>query len=114
MRTHPVLGANLMAPVPLMQGHGLGVIRSHHERWDGSGYPDMLRGDEIPLGARIFTVADSLDAMTSERPYRHAFSWEQTTAEIGAQSGRQFDPDVVDAFRAVEPKLRAMREKFAA
>ena len=114
MRTHPVLGAQLMAPVPLLEGHGLGVIRSHHERWDGSGYPDMLSRDEIPLGARIFAVADALDAMTSERPYRHAFSWEQSSAEIVAQSGRQFDPEVVDAFRAVEPKLRKLREKFAA
>jgi cyclic di-GMP phosphodiesterase len=114
MRTHPVLGAHLMAPVPLLQGHGLEVIRSHHERWDGSGYPDMLRRDEIPLGARIFSVADSLDAMTSERPYRHAYSWEESSAEIVAQSGRQFDPEVVVAFRAVEPKLRKLREKFAA
>jgi ribonuclease P protein subunit RPR2 len=114
MRTHPALGAQLMSPVPLLKGRGLGVIRSHHERWDGSGYPDMLSRDEIPLGARIFAVADALDAMTSERPYRHAFSWEQSSAEIIAQSGRQFDPEVVVAFRAVEPKLRKLREKFAA
>ena len=114
MRTHPVLGAQLMAPVPLLEGHGLGVIRSHHERWDGSGYPDLLRGDDIPVGARIFAVADALDAMTSERPYRKAFSWEATVREITAQAGRQFDPEVIGAFRAVEPKLRKLREKFAA
>jgi len=113
MRTHPVLGAQLMAEVPLLKGQGISVIRSHHERWDGSGYPDVLRGDQIPLGGRIFAVADTLDAMTSERPYRRAYAWDTAAAEIQAQSGRQFDPDVVDAFRAVEPKLRAMREAFA-
>lgn len=114
MRTHPVIGAQLMAHVPLLEGHGLGVIRSHHERWDGSGYPDMLRGDEIPLGGRIFAVADTLDAMTSERPYRRSFSWDESAAEILAQAGKQFDPDVVDAFRMVEPRLRELQERFAA
>ena len=106
MRTHTLLGAQLLAEVPLLQGEGLGVIRSHHERWDGSGYPDLLGGDEIPLGGRIFAVADALDAMTSDRPYRTAFRWETAAEEIRVQAGRQFDPDVVDAFRSVEPKLR--------
>ena len=90
------------------------MIRSHHERWDGSGYPDLLRRDEIPLGARIFAVADALDAMTSDRPYRHAHSWETAADEILTQSGRQFDPEVVDAFRSVEPKLRRIQAELAA
>ena len=90
------------------------MIRSHHERWDGSGYPDMLSRDEIPIGARIFAVADALDAMTSERPYRHAHSWEASAAEIVAESGRQFDPEVVAAFRSVEATLRKLRQKLAA
>jgi diguanylate cyclase (GGDEF)-like protein len=106
MRTHTVLGAQLLSEVPLLQGEGLGVIRSHHERWDGSGYPDLIGEDEIPLGGRIFAVADALDAMTSDRPYRAAFEWGQAVDEIALQSGRQFDPDVVRAFRSAEPKLR--------
>jgi cyclic di-GMP phosphodiesterase len=114
MRTHTLLGAQLLADVPLLQGEGLSVIRSHHERWDGSGYPDLLGADEIPLGGRIFAVADSLDAMTSDRPYRAAYPWETAVAEIHIQSGRQFDPDVVDAFRSVEPKLRRIHRKLVA
>ena len=97
-----------MAPVPLLQGQGLEVIRSHHERWDGSGYPDVLGRDEIPLGGRIFAVADTLDAMTSDRPYRHARPWETAPPRTApGQAGRQFDPDVVEAFRGREPDLRA-------
>jgi len=114
MRTHTLLGAQLLAEVPLLQGEGLGVIRSHHERWDGSGYPDQLSGDEIPLGGRIFAVADALDAMTSDRPYREAFRWDTAVAEIFVQSGRQFDPGVVDAFRGVEPKLRRIHQELVA
>ena len=114
MRSHTVLGAQLLAQVPLLQGEGLGVIRSHHERWDGSGYPDLIGGEEIPLGGRIFAVADTLDAMTSDRPYRDAYPWEVAVAEITAQSGRQFDPAVVEAFRRIEPRLRRLRERLAA
>jgi cyclic di-GMP phosphodiesterase len=114
MRTHTVLGAQLLSEVPLLKGQGLGVIRSHHERWDGSGYPDLIGGEEIPLGGRIFAVADTLDAMTSDRPYRDAYPWELAVKEIVSHSGRQFDPEVVDAFRAVETKLRGMREEMAA
>jgi cyclic di-GMP phosphodiesterase len=112
MRSHAALGAQLLAHVPVLHGNGLAVIRSHHERWDGSGYPDLLRGDEIPLGGRVFSVADALDAMTSDRPYRNAFSWEHAANEIVAQSGRQFDPDVVSAFREAEPMLRELREEL--
>ena len=114
MRTHAVLGAQLLSEVPLLQGEGLGVIRSHHERWDGSGYPDLLGEDEIPLGGRIFAVADTLDAMTSERPYRAAFEWGQAVDEIVLQSGRQFDPKVVGAFRSAEPKLRRIHQELVA
>ena len=112
MRRHTVLGTQLLSQVPLLQGEGLSVIRSHHERWDGSGYPDLLGGDEIPLGGRIFAVADALDAMTSDRPYRDAYSWDLAVTEIVDQAGRQFDPTVVEAFRAVEPNLRSLREQL--
>ncbi len=114
MRSHTLLGAQLLGEVPLLRGQGLAVIRSHHERWDGSGYPDLLEQTEIPLGGRIFAVADTLDAMTSDRPYRDAYPWETATNEIVSQSGHQFDPDVVDAFRGVEPKLRRIREELVA
>ena len=80
MRTHAQLGAQLLSEVPLLQGLGIGVIRSHHERWDGSGYPDLLGGSAIPIGGRIFAVADTLDAMTSDRPYREAFEWNVASA----------------------------------
>lgn len=112
MRTHTILGAQLLSEVPLLQGEGLDVIRSHHERWDGSGYPDLKGKAEIPLGGRIFAVADALDAMTSDRPYRAAFPWQAAVEEIVAQSGRQFDPDVVEAFRTAEPKLRRTHQEL--
>ncbi|HZQ64399.1 MAG TPA: response regulator [Gaiellaceae bacterium] len=114
MRSHTVLGSQLLSQVPLLQGEGLGVIRSHHERWDGSGYPDMIGGEDIPLGARIFAVADALDAITSDRPYRDAYPWETAVGEIYAGSRRQFDPKVVDAFGDIEGRLRQLREKLAA
>jgi diguanylate cyclase (GGDEF)-like protein len=114
MRTHTVLGAQLLAEVPLLDGVGLGVIRSHHERWDGSGYPDLLGEDQIPLGGRIFAVADALDAMTSDRPYRAAVPWEKARDEIIGQAGRQFDPEVVTAFSTAEPKLRRIHSELVA
>jgi ribonuclease P protein subunit RPR2 len=110
MRSHAVLGAQLLADVPVLQGAGLAVIRSHHERWDGSGYPDLLGGEEIPLSARVFAVADALDAMTSDRPYRCAIPWDRAAEEIVGHSGRQFDPDVVSVFSDAEPALREIRE----
>jgi putative two-component system response regulator len=114
MRTHTILGAQLLAEVPLLEGEGLGVIRSHHERWDGSGYPDLRGKDEIPLGGRLFAVADALDAMTSDRPYRDARPWQAAVDEIVVQSGRQFDPEVVQAFRSVEPRLRRVHRELIA
>jgi response regulator RpfG family c-di-GMP phosphodiesterase len=114
METHTVLGEAMLSGVVFLKGEGLKIVRSHHERWDGRGYPDGLVGDEIPLGARIFAVADALDAMTSHRPYRRALSWSSARAEILDQRKRQFDPDVVDAFVTTEPKLREIRRELAA
>ena len=113
METHTVLGEQMLGGVAFLQGEGLRVVRSHHERWDGTGYPDGIGGTEIPLGARIFAVADALDAMTSDRPYRKAISWAAAGREILAQSKHQFDPGVVDAFTARERSLRAIRREFA-
>jgi response regulator RpfG family c-di-GMP phosphodiesterase len=114
METHTVLGEAMLSGVVFLKGEGLKIVRSHHERWDGRGYPDGLVRDEIPLGARIFAVADALDAMTSNRPYRRAMSWSAARAEILAQRKRQFDPDVVDSFVMVEPRLREIRRELAA
>jgi len=113
MRTHTVLGEQLLGDVDLLHGEGLRVVRCHHERWDGGGYPDGLVGREIPLAARIFALADALDAMTSDRPYRKARRWGDAAAEIRNERGRQFDPDVVDAFRGRELILRGIRRDLA-
>jgi len=114
METHTVLGEAMLSGVVFLKGEGLKIVRSHHERWDGRGYPDALVRDEIPLGARVFAVADALDAMTSHRPYRRALSWSAARTEILEQRKRQFDPDVVDAFVTVEPKLHEIRRELAA
>jgi putative two-component system response regulator len=114
METHTVLGEQVLGGVAFLHGEGLRVVRSHHERWDGQGYPDGLSGTEIPLSARIFAVADTLDAMTSDRPYRPAVTWAEASREILDQSTRQFDPDVVRAFVQREPTLRTIRRSFAA
>jgi response regulator RpfG family c-di-GMP phosphodiesterase len=113
METHTVLGEQMLGGVAVLQGEGLKVVRHHHERWDGEGYPDGLCGTDIPVGARIFAVADALDAMTSDRPYRRAMDWYAAGAEIIGQAKEQFDPYVVRAFRDAEPRLRAIHRRFA-
>jgi response regulator RpfG family c-di-GMP phosphodiesterase len=105
---HTLIGESLVAHVPLLQGEGIRVVRSHHERWDGRGYPDGLAGTEIPAAARVFAVADALDAMTDARPYRPARPWSDAADEILAARCAQFDPDAVDAFVACEDDLRAI------
>ena len=97
-----------------LDGEGLAVVRHHHERWDGQGYPDTLAEAAIPLGARIFAVADALDAITSRRPYRPARSWDEAIAEIDAGAGRQFDPTIVEAFRRHERSLRRLHHQLVA
>ncbi|MFL5952194.1 MAG: HD domain-containing phosphohydrolase [Gaiellaceae bacterium] len=113
VRLHPNIGAQILRDVALLQGAGLDVVLHHHERWDGAGYPHGLVGAGIPLSARIFAIADTLDAMTSDRPYRSAVSWDDAVGEIVAQRGRQFDPEIVDAFVADADGLRAVYEDFS-
>jgi response regulator RpfG family c-di-GMP phosphodiesterase len=108
VQQHPVIGAEMLAGITFLHGEGLKVIRSHHERWDGTGYPDGLAGTAIPRSARIFAVADAVDAMTGQRPYRDPATWEAATREITSQSGRQFDPDVVQAFVRENDALRRL------
>ncbi|HEX4518429.1 MAG TPA: HD domain-containing phosphohydrolase [Gaiellaceae bacterium] len=109
MQRHALVGEQLLSSLPLLQGEGLRVVRSHHERWDGAGYPDRLAGTEISPGARILAVVDALDAMTDQRPYREVVSWDAAIEELSRQSGAQFDPDVIDGLVACEPELRAIR-----
>ncbi|HEY2803780.1 MAG TPA: HD domain-containing phosphohydrolase [Actinomycetota bacterium] len=97
MREHPTIGAQIVAPIQFL-GDAVQVIRHHHERFDGTGYPSRMRGKEIPLAARVFAVADSYDAMTSDRPYRDAMPKERALEEISGGSGSQFDPEVVEVF----------------
>ena len=112
LETHTVLGEQMVGDAVLLRGQGARVVRSHHERWDGRGYPDGLGGENIPLGARVFSVADTLDAMTSDRPYRRAGTWEDAMTEIVGQAGAQFDPRVVDAFQGREEALRRVYYEF--
>jgi response regulator RpfG family c-di-GMP phosphodiesterase len=112
IETHPILGEQMVGQAALLRGNGARVVRSHHERWDGHGYPDNLRGEDIPLGARVFSVADALDAMTSDRPYRRAGSWDDAVSEIVQRAGTQFDPEVVACFREREEALRRIYYEF--
>jgi response regulator RpfG family c-di-GMP phosphodiesterase len=114
IETHTILGEQMVGEAALLRGPGAAVVRSHHERWDGRGYPDRLGGEEIPIGARIFSLADTLDAMTSDRPYRRGRPWEDAAAEIVGEAGAQFDPHVVEAFREREELLRGIYRQFNA
>ncbi|RPI78312.1 MAG: HD domain-containing protein, partial [Chloroflexi bacterium] len=96
IRQHPVIGDNIVAPLNLLPRERT-LILHHHERWDGWGYPDGLKAEQIPLGARILAVADSLEAMCSDRPYRPTMKFSNAITEIQQCSGSQFDPRVVDA-----------------
>jgi putative two-component system response regulator len=96
MRRHPQTGVRVIDPLGLASTVGELVLH-HHERWDGDGYPGGLAGDGIPLSARIFSVCDALEAMTARRPYREPVAASQALSEIGAESGHQFDPEVVSA-----------------
>ncbi|HEV2761875.1 MAG TPA: HD domain-containing phosphohydrolase [Pyrinomonadaceae bacterium] len=103
MRVHPLLGKQILEGIEFLEGAAR-VVAEHHEKWDGSGYPLGLRGEQIDLNARIFAVADAFDAMTSDRVYRAGRSYEAALAELEAFAGKQFDPQVVAAFRRIAPE----------
>jgi len=107
MRTHPEKGFELISQVPDMNDAAQ-IVLSHEERYDGTGYPQNLQGEQIPLGARLFMVIDTLDAITSDRPYRKGNSFEIARQEIIRMSGIQFDPLAVEAFLAEESVIKEM------
>ena len=113
VREHPVTGERILTPI-IRSRAVLAAIRGHHERWDGGGYPDGLAGTGIPLAARLFAVADALDAMTTDRPYRRALPWELASEEIVRLAGSQFDPRVVEAFEANAAELREIGRALSA
>ncbi|MCA9548664.1 MAG: response regulator [Myxococcales bacterium] len=100
MRKHPDIGARILSGIAFLEP-AAAIVLAHQERWDGSGYPKGLAGEAIPLGARIFAVADALDAITSDRPYRRGRDLAYARAEIGRFGGTQFDPEVVEAFLSI-------------
>lgn len=110
MKQHTVRGAEIVERVPELRSV-LPIVRSHHERWDGDGYPDRLCGDAIPYTARILAVADTFDAMTSDRPYRKGMSTDTALDEIGRQAGRQFDPKCVESFLAIRDELMTEKQR---
>jgi putative nucleotidyltransferase with HDIG domain len=112
MRKHAFYGYQMLRKIPFLQ-EAANIVYSHQERYDGSGYPRGLKGEQIPLGARIFAVADTFDAITSDRPYRAAQSMSAARREIQKYAGRQFDPDVVETFMSISEDLwRELRDKI--
>ena len=97
IKTHPEIGENILKSIKLFETERK-IVRHHHERWDGKGYPDGLSGKEIPLLSRILSVADAYDAMTSDRPYRKGLPVEKAIGELRRNTGTQFDKEIVDAF----------------
>jgi putative nucleotidyltransferase with HDIG domain len=97
IKSHPRLGANIVGNIPNLVPC-VSIILYHHERWDGSGYPEGLKGEEIPIGARILAIADSFEAMTSARPYHPALSIEEVIKALRQGAGLQFDPKLVEVF----------------
>ena len=116
MKTHTELGAHTLQAVSAEYPNndfvemGIKIARWHHERWDGSGYPDGLVGEEIPLSARIMAVADVYDALMSQRSYKRPFTHSESREIILSQRGKQFDPDVVDAFLGLEAEFTAVSQ----
>jgi diguanylate cyclase (GGDEF)-like protein len=106
MRHHPLIGERIMAAAPSL-ARAARLVRSSHEFWDGSGYPDRLRGEEIPLASRIIAVCDAFEAMTSDRPYHERRACDDALAELRRCAGTQFDPKVVDVFEAALAESRA-------
>jgi cyclic di-GMP phosphodiesterase len=104
MARHPTIGAEIVDGIEFLE-EAAKVVRSHHERWDGTGYPDGLKGEEIPIAARVFSVADVFDALTTTRPYRPALTLAEARRMIVLGAGSQFDPGVVRAFNSIDDQM---------
>jgi HD-GYP domain-containing protein (c-di-GMP phosphodiesterase class II) len=113
MQKHPLLAGLMVSKVEFLEG-ALPILLYHHEHYDGSGYPFGLEGDAIPLEARIFTIVDSYDAMTNDRPYRKAMTRQEALAEIERNAGTQFDPQSVEVFARVVSRMQPPARKKAA
>ena len=115
MKKHPITGAEMIKDIPYLTP-AIPVIRHHHERWDGTGYPDQLAGYDIPLSARIVAIADGFDAMTIDRPYRQRYTLEEAAQEIEKCNGSQFDPSIVAIFNKcwADNKIQPIWEKWQA
>ncbi|HEX4609616.1 MAG TPA: HD domain-containing phosphohydrolase, partial [Urbifossiella sp.] len=107
MKGHVLSGVGILEMIPAL-GWAMPVIRSHHEKWDGSGYPDGLKGEAIPLVARVVAVADAFDAMTSDRPYRKGMPADAAFAELEAKAGSHFDPTCVTAYANARQRVEAV------
>ncbi len=114
MKTHATIGAKILSghSSPLLD-MAQEIAMTHHEKWDGSGYPEGLKGDQIPLVGRIVAVADVFDALTSSRPYKEPWSFEDAIAFMKEQSGKHFDPDIIDVFLATMDEIIKVSKKYA-
>lgn len=116
MKLHPIHGQKILRNIPFLEGAAR-IVAQHHEKWDGTGYPVGMRGEDVDIGARIFSVVDAFDAMVSDRVYRKGCSYEDALAELERCAGTQFDPLIVEAFKSVPPedwvilRERSVREK---
>jgi putative nucleotidyltransferase with HDIG domain len=110
VKQHAVIGADILTAVPFDGPLAL-IVRHHHENWDGSGYPDGLRGDAIPLGARVLAIVDCYDALTSDRPYRRSLSHERAIAMILERRGTMYEPEIADAFLRIVDGLRQVSDR---
>ena len=118
MKTHCLIGANTLRRVSSQYPDnafvqmGIEIAESHHERWDGKGYPNGIAGTKIPLASRVLALCDVYDALTSKRCYKEPFSHERSVGIILEGRGTQFDPDIVDIFTMVSPQFDAIREQL--
>ncbi len=113
IKEHPIMGDRILRPVPTME-MAADIARYHHEKWDGTGYPDGLTGEDIPLEARITGLVDVFDALRSDRPYKSAWDFDKTMGHIEEQQGKHFDPELVRCFLQLERKFRILSERYLA
>ena len=112
IKQHPTIGYEGLKRVPFIWDEVLPIVRFHHEKWDGSGYPKGLAGEDIPIEGRICAIADVFDALTSKRPYKDAWSIEKTVDFLQSQKGKHFEPRLVDLMIEIMPKILDIKATF--